>query len=116
MSLRGVASPYSVLALDAAGRLDTGLAALLSYLDDAAVLLARDARTAFLLRAMETVLATARLLHEHMLDAFSSGSEASIELHARGLRARANIIMRAVNVLTYHERELAPSALPSVPT
>lgn len=101
----------SVLALDTAGRLDRELAAVIGYLDDAAELFGREARTAFLLQLIETLVETAHLLHRQVLDAACRSTDADIATHERGVRARANILMRALYVLKQREQELPGSAL-----
>lgn len=55
----------SVLALDTAGRLECDLVSIINYLDDS---FRHDARTAFLLRSIETVVVTARLLRQYVLE------------------------------------------------
>lgn len=106
-----MAPPHAVFVLDTAGRLDRELAAVAGYLDDPSGLFRRDARTAFLRRALETVAVTARLLHAYALDAMAPIAEAAIDDHERAVRGRAHIVMRALHVLAGRTHEVPAAAL-----
>lgn len=101
----------SVLALDTAGRLDRELATVTGYLNDAAGPFSPKARSAFLLQSLATVVVTARLLRQQLLDVMCRTTEGALDIHERVIRARANIVMRTLNVLTQREHEVPTSAL-----
>lgn len=103
--------PSAVLALDAAGRLERELAALASYLADSADSFGRDTRIALLVDSVEAIAITAHLVRQRVLDSLRRSSAGAIELHERAIRARANIVMRALYVLKGRERELSAAAL-----
>jgi hypothetical protein len=106
-----VAPASSVLALDTAGRLDRELAAVETYLGDTPEWFVRDARSALLVRSIKAVVVTARLLRQHVLDAICRSTDGTIDILERGIRARANIVMRALYVLGHRECEVPASAL-----
>ena len=111
MFVDAVDSPYLVVALDTAGRLDQGLATVAGCLNDVADVLSRDARTAFLPGAIEMVLATARLLRADVLDAIGTSAEAPIEIDERAVLARIRVVMRALRVLRRCESAVPRAAL-----
>jgi len=101
----------SVLAIDTAGRLERELAATITFLGDPDGPVGRDGRSVFLLRSLETVISTARLLRQLVLDATCRSTDGSIEVHERGIRARATIVMRALYVFKQHAHEVPATAL-----
>lgn len=106
-----MASPYLVLALDTAGRLDRELTAVSDYLDDPAGTFCRDVHRAFLLRSIEAILATARAIRQQLLDAVTRNTESTIEIQERAVRSRTKILMRALQVLVRREHEVPRNAL-----
>lgn len=102
----------SVLVLDTAGRLDRDLATVAKYVDDLRDRLHGDARGSFLVQAVARVIVIAQLLRTQALDAAVEPEAVSIEFHERALRARMNIVVRAMFALKQHERWLTlPTAV-----
>lgn len=97
----------SVLALDTAGRLDRDLATLAAYVDDLRDRLHGDSRGSLLVNALARIIVTAQLLRTQALDAAVAPESASIEVHERAMRARMNIVVRALFVLKQNERWLS---------
>ncbi len=88
----------SVLVLDTAGQLDRELASLAAYVDDIRDLLRGDARASLVEHTVARVIVTAQHLRTQVLDA-AVRPDASIEIHERALRARMNIVVRALYAL-----------------
>ena len=100
----------SVLVLDTAGQLDRELASLAAYVDDIRDLLRGDARASLVEHTVARVIVTAQHLRTQVLDA-AVRPDASIEIHERALRARMNIVVRALYALKQNERWLPHVAL-----
>ncbi|MBX3157760.1 MAG: hypothetical protein KF773_17460 [Deltaproteobacteria bacterium] len=96
----GAVSTASILALDTAGRLDREIATITGYLEGREV-------SSTLMRSIENVVAIERLLRRRMLDAMCRTED---DVHD-GIRARANIVMRALRVFREHEHEFPAAAL-----
>jgi len=99
----------SVLVLDTAGQLDRDLATIARYVDDLRDRLHGDARGSLLLQAVAHVIVTAQRLRMQAHDAAVAPEMASIEIHERALRARMNIVVRALVALKQNERWLTLS-------
>lgn len=110
MFLDVVASTYSVLALDTVGRLDRELATLAAYVDDVRDLLCRDARGSLVVQAVARVIVNAQHLRSQAHDAATGVDADSIEIRERALRARINIIVRALYALKQNERWMPQEA------
>lgn len=110
MFLDVVASAYSVLALDTVGRLDRELATLAAYVDDVRDLLCRDARGSLVVQAVARVIVNAQHLRSQAHDAAAGVDADSIEIRERALRARMNIIVRALYALKQNERWMPQEA------
>lgn len=106
-----VDSPYSVLALDTAGRLDRELAALATYVDEVRDLLRGEAQGALLVRAVARVIVTAQQLRAQAHDSAVGPDTDSIELRERALQARMNIVVRALYALKQNEHWVPNDAL-----
>lgn len=106
-----MAPSYSVLVLDTAGRLDRELAVVRGFADQLAELLREDARAAFLSGALNAAMSTLRLLRRCMVDSIGTLQDVSIEVQEAALRARMNIVVRAVYFLHRGERDVPASAL-----
>lgn len=102
-----VPSSRSVLVLDTAGRLDRDLATLAAYVDDLRDRLHGDARASLLVNALARIIVTGQLLRTQALDAAVAPESASIEIHERALRARMNVVVRALFALKQNERWLS---------
>ncbi|MCW5801788.1 MAG: hypothetical protein KIT31_05330 [Deltaproteobacteria bacterium] len=100
----------SILALDTAGRLDGELAAITRYLNDPHRTLRREVISSTLVRSIENAVAIARLLRQYVLDAMYR-TEDALDVTECGVRARANILMRALQLFKQREHEVPAAAL-----
>lgn len=110
---RCVAVPLSCSVLsvvDSAGRLDRQLAIVAAYVDDLRGLLHSDSRASLLVNALTQAILTAQQLRQHALRAATSADDAAIDVHERALRARLNIVARALYALKSNERDVPVSA------
>lgn len=96
--------------LDAAGRLERELATVAAYVDELRDLLDGDARASLLVNALARVIVSAEQLRQQVHRAATSADDATIEGHEHALRARFNIVVRALYALKSNERDIPASA------
>jgi len=105
------APPTLVLALDAAGRLEHELGAVVGLLNDRTFAVARGAVAAAITRSLESVVETVRLLRQSVLDTATRGADAVPTIRERAIRARVNVVIRAIHVLQSREHDVPGPAL-----
>lgn len=108
-----VASAYSILALDTAGRLDRELATLASYVDDLRDLIRSDSRGALLVHAVARVIATAQDLRTQALEGALELVADPVEIHEHALRARISILVRGLYAIKQGEAAVPAAAFAS---
>lgn len=81
-----------------------------SYVDDVCELLRSDARGSLLVQTVARVILTAQLLRSQALDAVADKDTESIEIRECALRARMNIVVRALYALKQNERWMSRAA------
>lgn len=104
-----VATAYSILAIDAAGRLERELATARRHLDELAEPLHGVARSVFLTTAIDAAVSTLRVLRARILEAVDA-RDIVLDVQESALTARMNIVVRAVYLLHRSEREVPASA------
>lgn len=104
-------SSCSILALDSAGRLDRELATVARLVDDLLDLVRADARASRLVQAVAVAIVNAQQLRRHIVQATDCGrARLSVDVHERALRARMNIVMRALYALKSSEAQIPSTA------
>lgn len=98
-----MASSSSILALDSAGRLDRELTSIAAHVDDLRDLLQGDARASLLVQSLALAIVTAQQLRIQVLHVAETSAKGSVDLYERTMRARLNIVVRALYALKSSE-------------